>query len=133
MASLKKAKFQQSGRHFESYLSVWPLVRDVIPSNAGVFSAFAPFMFTSEEMAWLEPYGFEPKRVSDVTDDDNSENNEMNERLNSTSVWSFWCSSQRCEVMLTPKECILRVDIRNRKTRWKVPILFLALRNHNRI
>ena len=77
-------------------------------------------MFISEETAALEPYRFEPKRVCDVADDDSSEDNEMNERLEST----FWCSCQRCEVMLTPKECICCVCIRNRKTRRKVHILF---------
>ena len=76
-------------------------------------------------MVAFEPYRFEPKPVGDVADDDSSEDNEMNERLRST----FRCSCQRCEAMLTPKECICRVGIRNRKTRWKVHILFLALRN----
>ena len=46
-------------------------------------------MFISEEMAALEIYRFEPKRVRDVADDDSSEVNEMNERSNST-FWSFW-------------------------------------------
>ena len=88
-------------------------------------------MFISEEMAALEPYRLKPIPVRDVSDDDNSENNEMDERLKNT-FWSFWCSCQRCEVMLTPKECICCVSIRNRKTGWKVPILFLALCHRNR-
>ena len=46
-------------------------------------------MFISEEMAELEPYRFEPRRVRDVADDGNSENNEMDERLNSTFCL-FW-------------------------------------------
>ena len=68
------------------------------------------------KMAALEPYRFEPERVRDVADDESSEDNELNERLEST----FWCSCQRCEAMITPKECIGCVGIRNRKTRWKV-------------
>ena len=81
----------------------------------------------------LEPHRLEPKRVRDSADDDSSEDNKRNKRSNST-VWSLWCSCRRCEVMLTPKECICCVGIRNRRTRWSgVPILFLELRNRNRI
>ena len=85
-------------------------------------------MFVSKEMAACEHCRFEPKHVHDVTDDDSSEDNEMNEQLNST-FWSLWCSCQRCEVMLTPQECIFCVGMWNWKTKRKVhiPILFLAL------
>jgi len=51
-------------------------------------------MFISEEMAALEAYHFEPKRVRDVAEDDSSEDNEMNERLES----AFWCSCQNKDV-----------------------------------
>ena len=46
-------------------------------------------MFISEEMAALEPFRFEAKRVGDVADDDSSEGNEMNERLEGTPVDRF--------------------------------------------
>ena len=57
-------------------------------------------MFTSEDVAALEPYRFEGKRVGDVADNDSSKDNEMNERLEGT----FWCSCQRWEAVLSPKE-----------------------------
>ena len=64
-------------------------------------------MFILKEMAALERYRFEPKSVGVVADDDRSEVNEMNERLEG----AFWCSCQRCEAMLTPKECSCSVTI----------------------
>jgi len=46
-------------------------------------------------MAELEPYRFQPERVRDVADDENSEDTELNELLEST----FWCSCRKYVVM----------------------------------
>jgi len=67
-------------------------------------------------VAALEPYRFEPERVSDVTDDESSEDNELNERLEST----FWCSCRKCVVMLTPKECICCIEHPQLENKMKV-------------
>ena len=83
-------------------------------------------------MAALQLYCFEPERVRDAADDESSEDNEFNERLEGT----FWCSCQKCEVMLTPKECICCVEhpeSENKMHGRYISLLFLALRNRNRI
>lgn len=53
------------------------------------------------EMAPHEPYYFEPERIHHPKDEE-KEDNENNERVQGT----FWCISERCEVMPTPKECL---------------------------
>ena len=52
-------------------------------------------------MVDLQPYRFEPERVSNPEDSE-SENEEINDRLEGT----FWCSSERCQIMPTQRECV---------------------------
>ena len=51
-----------------------------------------------EVMADLQPYRFEPERVSNPEDSE-SENEEVNDRLEGT----FWCSCKRCQIMPTQR------------------------------
>ena len=52
-------------------------------------------------MADLQPYRFEPERVFNPEDGE-SESEEVNDRLECT----FWCSCERCQIMLTQRECV---------------------------
>ena len=52
-------------------------------------------------MADLQPYRFEPERVP-KPEDSESENEEVNDRLEG----SFWCSSERCQIITTQRECL---------------------------
>ena len=66
-------------------------------------------------MADLEPYRFEPDRVSNPEDSE-SENEEVNDRLEGT----FWCSCERCQIMQR-KENVFAVENSQRKeTNFKV-------------
>ena len=52
-------------------------------------------------MAGLQPYRFEPERVPNPEDSE-SENEAVNDRLEGT----FWCTCERCEIMLIRRECV---------------------------
>ena len=66
-------------------------------------------------MAGLQPYRFEPERVPNPEDKE-SENEEVNDRLEGT----FWCACERCEIidkiMPTQRECVCcreRLEVEN--------------------
>ena len=52
-------------------------------------------------MADLQPYRFEPERVSNP-EDSKSKNVEVKDWLEGT----FWCSCERCQIMPTQRECV---------------------------
>ena len=52
-------------------------------------------------MADLQPYCFEPERVSNPEDSE-SENEEVNDQLEG----SFWCSCERCQIITMQRECL---------------------------
>ena len=58
-------------------------------------------MSVLEVMADLQPYRFEPERVSNAEDRE-SENEEVNDRSKGT----YWCTCERCETIPTQRECV---------------------------
>ena len=64
----------------------------------------------------LQPYCFEPERVPNP-DDSESENEEVNNRLEGT----FWCSHERCQIIITQSgECVCCQEQPDEKTKFKV-------------
>ena len=52
-------------------------------------------------MADLQPYRFEPERVSNPEDRESE-----NEKENDGSEGTFWCSCDRCQIMPKQRECV---------------------------
>jgi len=62
-------------------------------------------------LAGRQPYHIEPERVPNP-EDGKSENEEVNSGLEGT----FWCTCERCEIMLMQRElCLLPRTARGRK------------------
>ena len=55
-----------------------------------------------EVMAGLQLYRFEPERVPNSAEDSESENEEVNDRLEAT----FWCTCERGEIMPMRREFV---------------------------
>ena len=66
-------------------------------------------------MTDLQPYRFEPERVPNPEDNEQSEN-KVNDRLEGT----FWCSCERCQIMPTQRDCVCCREQPDQKTKLKV-------------
>ena len=95
----RSLKFDVGSRHFGTNAQRPGRAR---PLSVTSFHArdFALSVFILEVMADLQPYRFEQERVP-YPEDSESENEEVNDRLDLEGT--FWCTCERCEIMLTQK------------------------------
>ena len=90
----RSPKFGICSRHFETNTQRPGRAKPLSVTSCRSRDFVLARVFVLEVLADLQPYRFEPER----------RNEEVNEEVNDRLKGTFWCTCERCEIMLTQRE-----------------------------